>query len=169
MKKQSFFLMIILSVCTVVKSPDMTKKIDDQVKLIDIDPNYYIATFKRTGSEIEDIIEIFKQKDVEKNCGVLDYSFLGRCEMKNLLCVYQKERNKVCAFLMHRGLSSENGYVQFLATHEDYRKLGLASSLLQSVEDLYRTKQSAFLSLYVHSDNQSAIDFYKKQGFQRGF
>ncbi|NMM43428.1 GNAT family N-acetyltransferase [Rhodospirillaceae bacterium KN72] len=65
--------------------------------------------------------------------------------------------------LFHRGTSLARLYS--LAVDPDRRGQGYARALLQAAEDAARA-EAAFLRLEVRSDNDGAIDLYKRAGYQ---
>jgi ribosomal protein S18 acetylase RimI-like enzyme len=53
-----------------------------------------------------------------------------------------------------------------VAVHPDYRRQGIAMSLMEASLDLLRNHHSRWAALQVEADNESAIHLYKKLGFQ---
>jgi ribosomal protein S18 acetylase RimI-like enzyme len=51
----------------------------------------------------------------------------------------------------------------------NYRKSGVGKLLLEETEKQVKAHGVSVLSLWSHADNDSAISFYKKTGFQNGF
>lgn len=57
-------------------------------------------------------------------------------------------------------------YIEMLAVHPDYRKLGIANSLLQEIEMLAIYKHIQYLKLHVAFSNGVGLLRYMKNGFQ---
>ena len=58
----------------------------------------------------------------------------------------------------------DEGYIDFLAVHEDFRRRGIATGLL---EYAYRQQDKPKYILAVKSKNKRAVNLYKKQGYER--
>ena len=54
-----------------------------------------------------------------------------------------------------------------LAVHSDFRSQGIGEMLMSELEDILRTKGCIRYYLLVTVDNDSAIDFYEKRGWNR--
>ncbi|WP_107668048.1 N-acetyltransferase [Cyanothece sp. BG0011] len=61
----------------------------------------------------------------------------------------------------------EGFYINTLAVHKDYRKQGIGTQLINEVKNQAKKQNISLLTLNVWSDNMTAIEFYKRQGFSR--
>ncbi len=61
----------------------------------------------------------------------------------------------------------QTAYIQKLGTRADFRRKGLASTLLRHFEEAVQNKgvQKLFLTTYPSEENVGAITFYKQNGF----
>lgn len=73
--------------------------------------------------------------------------------------------NKVLGYV---GISAilDEGYITNIAVFPEYRKLGVATALLNRLTDFAKEKSLAFISLEVRESNQNAISLYEKLGFK---
>lgn len=60
----------------------------------------------------------------------------------------------------------EGFYINSLAVHSNYRQQGIGTQLINEVKNQAKKQNISLLSLTVWSDNMTAIEFYKRQGFQ---
>jgi GNAT superfamily N-acetyltransferase len=56
-------------------------------------------------------------------------------------------------------------WVQSVYVKKEWRNKGVFANLLQMTQQLARTHNVAFLRLYVHQHNQSALQVYEKKGW----
>lgn len=75
-----------------------------------------------------------------------------------------KKDNIVVAFIAGR-MDSTNYHILTFGVDVSYRRQGLGKKLIDSAIDGSNSKYTT-MSLLVHVENQVAIDFYKKQGFE---
>ena len=64
------------------------------------------------------------------------------------------------------GFDGRRGMMYHLAVAEEYRQQGIASHLLEELEQRLRTKGCTRYYLLVTKNNQSAIHYYEKRGWQ---
>jgi len=57
-------------------------------------------------------------------------------------------------------------YVNAIATHKDFRRRGVASTLMSTCEEIVRAASATSLSLIVSSENRLAHAFYPKLGYE---
>ncbi len=53
--------------------------------------------------------------------------------------------------------------VYHLCVHEDYRRKGIATKLMDRFEETAREHGCGYVALYVMPDNDAAVEFYKKR------
>lgn len=58
-----------------------------------------------------------------------------------------------------------HGHVTALTVSPDYRRLGLAATLMKFLEDVSEKKNAFFVDLFVRVSNAIAIEMYKKHGY----
>ena len=58
-----------------------------------------------------------------------------------------------------------HGHVTAVTVASDYRRLGVAESLMKHLEDSSERQDCYFMDLYVRVSNAVAIDFYRKLGY----
>jgi len=63
--------------------------------------------------------------------------------------------------------SKNGGYISTVMTHPDFRRKGIAMSLLKTAVDYARKRKLANVILHVSSVNDSAKDLYRKLGFEK--
>ena len=74
-------------------------------------------------------------------------------------------------YLPKIGVQNNNGhlYIEDLWTHPNYRRMGIAQSLMKKAEDLAKEKNIYGLRLGVNSTNEAAIALYEKCGYESMF
>jgi ribosomal protein S18 acetylase RimI-like enzyme len=68
--------------------------------------------------------------------------------------------------LLDHQINRDEGYITDVAVRSDYRRRGIAQTLLVRVEEDARLRRKRFLSLYVSSANHGAHQLYRNAGFQ---
>lgn len=58
-----------------------------------------------------------------------------------------------------------HGHVTALSVSPDYRRLGLAATLMKFLEDVSEKKRCFFVDLFVRVSNQIAINMYQQLGY----
>ena len=61
--------------------------------------------------------------------------------------------------------NKKSAYIRMLYVDVNYRRMGIASTLLEYCRDLTSKEKCESISLVVKTDNDIAIKFYKKSGF----
>jgi len=64
--------------------------------------------------------------------------------------------------------SRKVGHLMNLAVDVKYRRIGVGSSLLERVEDHFRRRGAESVWLEVREGNESAMEFYRVNGYERG-
>jgi ribosomal protein S18 acetylase RimI-like enzyme len=65
------------------------------------------------------------------------------------------------------GFDGRRGMMYHLAVQSEYRQRGIASQLMDELEQRLRQKGCLKYYLLVTKDNQTAIEFYEKRGWER--
>ena len=60
----------------------------------------------------------------------------------------------------------DEGHILNLAVHPDYRRVGIASTLLNHITEIFRQRGCRFLYLEVRASNSVARGFYEGLGFR---
>ena len=84
--------------------------------------------------------------------------------IENALVAIDHTSQSICGFLEYKTTATSDIYIEFLATHPDFRRKGIAQNLLQTVEAQHQTARA--ITLIVAAQNTQAIELYKKIGFQ---
>lgn len=75
-----------------------------------------------------------------------------------------KDNGRVIGYIgMH--FIIDEGYITNIAVSENYRRNGIATTLLRKVYRFAKEQELAFLSLEVRKSNDVAIRFYEREGF----
>ena len=101
-------------------------------------------------------------------CNALDvqtfYVFAAQLEEKFVGYIFINYLPKI-------GVQNNNGhlYIEDLWTHPNYRRMGVAESLMKKAEDLAKEKNIYGLRVGVNSTNAAAIALYEKCGYKSMF
>jgi len=93
------------------------------------------------------------QKDIQRKCAVHD----------NLFLVALNDNNIVGTVM--GGYEGHRGWVNYLAVHPDFRRLGIARQLMQNVESKLLALGCPKINLQIRLDNVQACAFYASLGF----
>ena len=87
-------------------------------------------------------------------------------ELKNLLATYLvvKDENKIIAYIGMWFVMDEC-HIMNIAVLPDYRRQGIATSLIQEMFKLCQEHETHYVMLEVRKENLSAQNLYKKFGF----
>jgi ribosomal protein S18 acetylase RimI-like enzyme len=127
---------------------------------------------KATLADLDKIYPIYMDKTVNP---YMSFPIMSKEEFQSLFqtllgeLVLHEKNNEILALVVATKLpyrSSHVAYISKLAIHPHFQNQGLGSQLFaQLITDL-KQKNITRLELKVESDNQNAIRFYKKLGFQ---
>ncbi|EGT3797309.1 ribosomal protein S18-alanine N-acetyltransferase [Clostridioides difficile] len=133
---------------------------EDNTKLI-------VEDIKIEEMTTEDIDEVF---EVEKNC-FEDYwskeSF--RKELSNEVARYivAKLNGKIVGYV-GIWLILDEGHINNVAVHSDYRGKKIGDKLIKGIVDLCKDNNIASMTLEVRASNKIAQNLYRKYGFKMG-
>lgn len=153
-------------------------------QFIDLYADCFIKDAKRKNRYMEQIKVIFLDAflqdyaaayiDGENVAGLVAYSNSKHTAIKFSKTVCQEQLGRLfgsilCKFFkifFEKPIAKEpdEGYIDFLCVHEDYRRQGLATKLL---EFAYTQEKLQHYLLGVMCKNTGAINLYKKQGYKQ--
>ena len=64
------------------------------------------------------------------------------------------------------GHDGHRGWVYYLAVAETHQRVGLGSELMRAAEEWLRTRGAVKVQLMVRSENESALEFYGRVGYE---
>lgn len=106
--------------------------------------------------------------EIEKQCFSSPWSQESiKGELTNLLAVWfvAMEKQTVAGYVgMHHVL--DEGYINNVATKQEYRAQGVATKLLKKLIEYGHKNHMKFISLEVRISNVGAIKMYSNQGFK---
>lgn len=112
--------------------------------------------------DIKNIIEIEKFSFTTPWSEV---SFLNEIHNTNSISKVAVFENNVVGYICTRFIPNE-AHILNLAVHHDFRRRGIATTLMNSVISELKEKVCRFLSLEVRVSNLIAIKFYERAGFK---
>lgn len=87
-------------------------------------------------------------------------------ELSGKFSVYRVAvENKRAVGYMGMWILADEGHVTNIAVAADYRRRGVASSLIDDFISLAEKKKLVFMTLEVRASNEGAISLYRKKGF----
>jgi ribosomal protein S18 acetylase RimI-like enzyme len=63
------------------------------------------------------------------------------------------------------GYEGHRGWINYLAVHPDYRRLGIATIMMKAAEDKLRKMGCPKINVQIRTSNQEVIKFYESIGF----
>ena len=85
----------------------------------------------------------------------------------NVLGAWGALRSIFALSLLEHRIDRSEGYITDVAVQSAYRRQGIASALLERVEQEARLRGKRFLGLYVSASNKGAQRIYERAGFVR--
>lgn len=113
-------------------------------------------------NDIRDIMEI---ENMSFTTPWSELSFLNEIYNTNSILKVAVVENNVVGYICTRYVSDE-GHLLNLAVHHDFRRRGIATTLLDTVEKELKEKGCRVLYLEVRVSNTDAIKFYECQGLR---
>lgn len=116
-----------------------------------------------SGDNIDQIAEI------ERECFSRPWTKrMLQDELENLSASFIAAQAENGVVLGYAGLTVvlDEGYINNIAVRKEYRKMGVASALVEVFVRFAQANQLAFLTLEVRASNEAAIALYTKFGFQ---
>jgi ribosomal-protein-alanine N-acetyltransferase len=119
----------------------------------------------------DDIVEIFRMTRSHINYYSFQLHYLAKLYKNNQARILVVKYNKkILGFLigyLKLSMRGPIGDIVLIITDKDYRRKGLATSLISSIFDWFRYNKCNKCYLKVKSDNEIAILLYKKHGFSK--
>lgn len=118
---------------------------------------------KATLSDSQAIYEVNKEclplyyQPYEINMMITDQTHL-------VLIIKNNKQNKIAGYLLSK-YQEDRCHILSFGISQAYRKQGFGSQLINSLTE-YINNNTNKISLYVHVENETAINFYKKNGFE---
>jgi len=98
-----------------------------------------------------------------------EFFFVAEASKKIVGFVYGRESNPP-AETLDKWRSRKVGSVETLAVDEDYRRRGIATSLLKALFEAFKEKEMDLVTLSVPAAEEAAMKLYGKMGFEpRGY
>ena len=118
---------------------------------------------KLTNINLDSIFNIEKKcfshpisiKNLNENLNNDKYYFIG-CEIDEKITAY-------CGVF----IVSNEAYINNIAVLQEYRNKGIATKILEEIINIANEKNCEFITLEVRESNISAINLYKKLGFEQ--
>ena len=92
-------------------------------------------------------------RDIQRKLKVEPEMFLVACS-----------HGRVIATVM-AGYDGHRGWINYLAVHPQYQRVGIATRLVKEAESRLRAKGCPKINLQVRTSNAGVIEFYQKLGF----
>ncbi|XP_037934830.1 N-alpha-acetyltransferase 20-like [Teleopsis dalmanni] len=84
------------------------------------------------------------------------------------LLVIESPNGQIIGYILAKAegfMDNWHGHVTALTVSADYRRLGLAATLMNLVEIVFEKKRAYFVDLFVRKSNEVAIKMYKNLGY----
>lgn len=127
---------------------------------------------KIRNAKIEDQIEISRlyRKLYSNEEGIeLDTIPISNTLFKNILLVAE-DQDKIMGFIWANFIAfgiRRYGYIEDLYVEMDYRKQGIAKSLITAVKEEFKNLNTDAVFVTTEIENQIAQNFYLKEGFNK--
>lgn len=97
-----------------------------------------------------------------------EVTFKGEIQNRRIsypFVIVYRPQNKVIGYIIY-WLIQDQAQINTLAVHPDFRRWGIAESVMRHVLDLIRKKGAVFVTLEVRPSNLAARSLYQKLGFE---
>ncbi|XP_076941868.1 uncharacterized protein LOC143611554 [Bidens hawaiensis] len=117
------------------------------------------------GKAVDEIVKL--EKKIFPKHESLARSFDDELKKKNSGLIYLEiEGGEIGGYVMYSSLSSLSSSITKLAVKEKYRRQGHGEALMKAAIEKCRSKRINRISLHVDPARSSAVNLYKKLGFQ---
>lgn len=140
---------------------------------VDVSTEYIIMPLDcQNQKEIVQVLDIFQDKDVQEMtsrsaCNI--EQLIKNLNIPKTILVYKDTQSKtiqgVLIFRFDRNENDCDTYISTIATHKNFRRKKVASSLLQHAENIAQNNKSHTISLCVYANNYNALKCYLNHGF----
>lgn len=93
-------------------------------------------------------------------------SFLSELSKPSSHLFVATENDEVLGYAVLETVLDE-GSLLIIAVDKNHRKKGIAKALISVLEDVAKEKELSFITLEVRASNESAINLYHSQGFEK--
>ena len=112
---------------------------------------------------------------LDETCFTEEFRFEQRsmkvyAEARNAISLIAEKEGEIVGFVIvhvERVSARWRGYVMTLDVAAEYRRRGLAGHMMQAVEKLAQANGARWMELHVFTENERAIRFYARQGYER--
>ena len=112
-------------------------------------------------SDVSEIASCSKQNlPISYSVGDLVFMFIGNYEI--IVAVID---NKIIGYIV-ADIDNDNVHIHSFAIDKEFRRIGIGHDLMTELENKVKDKCKT-MSLYVHIENLSGKEFYKKYGFEK--
>jgi ribosomal-protein-alanine N-acetyltransferase len=97
-------------------------------------------------------------------------SMKAYAEARNAVSLIAEKEGEIVGFAIahiNRIAAGWRGYIVTLDVAAEYRRRGLAAQMMQAVEMLAETAGAQRIELHVFTENDAAIRFYERAGYER--
>ena len=97
--------------------------------------------------------------------------FISVCRWPEYFCVSEGPSGDVMGYIMGKSEARQNnpvdwhGHVTAVTISPDYRRLGLAATLMSFLEEVSDIKKCLFVDLFVRMTNTVAVNMYNNMGY----
>ncbi|MEI6849742.1 MAG: GNAT family N-acetyltransferase [archaeon] len=119
--------------------------------------------------EEKDISKVLNKKIKSPSSFVLKKKFNEIISSKKELILFVESENKLIAYLhgmVFKNIYNRGGWVEDIFVLNDFRKKGIATSLIKEFIKIINNKGIKKLHLSVNVKNETALKLYKKLGFE---
>ena len=102
----------------------------------------------------------------------LGFYFAYLSKWPEYFMVVESPSGKIMGYIMGKSEARQNnpldwhGHVTAISVTEEFRRLGLAATLMKCLEDVSEYKHCYFVDLFVRLSNEVAITMYKNLGYK---
>lgn len=141
----------------------MSKTITTQSKCVPLPAGYTFSWYDHTNMHyIKNQVEpLFDDDNIAYQSG----DFCPNAKGIQLVFRDNNQNNEVCAYAAFTVTPSKFAEIQQIAIHPDYRRRGLASTLMQFIESYAAAHRCEYMDIAVRQNNQPAIATYQQNGY----
>jgi ribosomal protein S18 acetylase RimI-like enzyme len=125
-----------------------------------------MKTRNYTNDDYPEIVTILKDSDLFDEVWDSEDNLKSFISKNPQSILVAEEQGKVVGNIIIIPYGKKVSYLFRLAVKKEYRKQGIASSLIEKAEEIVGQVGTTELGLYVDSGNINLQEFYKKRGFK---
>lgn len=117
------------------------------------------------NKDIDTVVELWEICNITRPWNHPETDIFRKMNQKDELFLVAEKNSRVIASIMG-GYDGHRGWIHYLAVQPEYQRLGIATALMQNIENRLIAIGCPKVQLMVRPENTSVIQFYEELDFE---